>query len=286
MAFNRQFNVTNVLENIYPMLRKQILFSLVGSVNSMLISKADGIREQLDEDGYDIKKLSAADIEVLIEGPTTAPDYGKTTLDMRNLSRLAVDWRKMLRVDDTHKQASQPEAYRTGSLANTLQFQIGKQKMPTVNEAGVKGLKALGIELDKDTIEASLKIKQARAQAWADQKAQRVGEIEWVIDHVFDAAGIDPDADSYEVDYFERLTPETREFFAGKLLTAVGKCMQTAITNSLTFTTGDVLGLGDVPLIQGLVKELNEIMYITPEPKKERSVRRVPKDASQEAAVH
>lgn len=276
MALNRNFNVQDEVLNLYPALRRTVLFSLVGSLNATLIQAADQFVVRAESDGTEIKEMSVADAERLYNGPETAPEEpGSQLHEMRLLCALAGTLREDLRFISPNDSENDPEIERVGSLYGTLGMMTGKQRARSVAAGAIEALKQLNIELTPEAIETARKNMQSVDQARADARARRRGGIEWTLENVFQRTHVGNDGD-----YWIQLPLERKELLIGKFFNALNGALTQAQQNVLFGRFGDnVLGLADIPMIRDTIQGLMVVAYppsVGPAPK--RKARRVVKE--------
>lgn len=242
MAFNKSFNLTPIIKDMNLSLRRQTLFSMVGSVNSRIVSHAIKIAEQLTE--YDYKELSHRDIELL----TQSVDNVETLDATRKIANLAREWRDML-VACTGDEES-------GSIAGAILLKTGKQKLREANATGVNNLTAIGRTPSPERIKAKMEASLARTQAMADAKAKFKGFTEFIIDQVF--APTDDDND----EFFTMLPTLLKEQLVEKFVTTLRTAIVKAEDNELDGWRGEgILCAADIVIAEQLITEVMAAAY-------------------------
>lgn len=242
MAFNKSFNLTPIVKDMNLSLRRQTLFSMVGSVNSRIVNHAMKIAEQLEE--YDYKELSHRDIELL----TQSVDNVETLQATRHLANLAREWRDML-VACTGDEES-------GSIAGAILLKTGKQKLREADTAGLKNLTAIGRTPTPEQVKASMAARLARAQAVADAKAKFKGFTEFIVDRVF--APTDDDND----EFFTMLPTLIKEQLVEKFVTSLRTAVTKAEDNELGGWRGEgILCAADIVIAEQLITEVMAAAY-------------------------
>lgn len=278
MAFNRSFNLQDVVSDLYPGVRRQVLFSLVGSLNATIIGAADSIALHLEREGYDLKELSTEEIDLLTRGPETGPEHADGLIhEQRLLVALAEVWRTELRdLSENVLAEVPPEAERVGSLYGTLAMMTGKQRARRVAAGAVEALRELDIQLTPEQVAAAQANLQSLDQARADARAARRGAIEFIVEHVF----YDGCAGGHDGEYFDSLPVERREALVGKFFQALNNALNTAQQNVLFGRFGsEQLGLGDITLIRDLnTRLMSEAYPPTPVKVDKPKMRRVKKE--------
>lgn len=275
--FNRHFNLPRQLAEIPFNLRKQVLFSLVGSVNATLVGLADNLVRQLTDDGYRLSTqdsamenvLDAQQIRDLMDDPDTS---GAHLQECQLLSSLGLDLQTQLQAltDTTHL----PEIERAGSMLSTLRMMTGIQSKKPANPNARKMLEAVGDTATDEEIEQARESQRAYFQMTADARSRRIGDIEFILDQVFTYDFDDDfmhgteteDGDTLASDHVWARLPEVRrEMLTAKLLQALNSCHAKArmnvINNVISTSTRDVLGAGDIPIIKERINIIQKDAY-------------------------
>ena len=274
MSFNKSFNLTAAINDMMFKQRKHVLLALVGSCNAMIFGAADRIAVSLARDGYDYRELERRDIVSLTSG-VDATDGGLS--QTRKLYALANEWRTMLRAC-SQDESNKMEHERIGSMAGTIEMMCGKQKMRATQAGAAELLATVGVTVTPAMAEAVAKQRLLRDQHFADDRNVRKGFIEFIIDNLFEYE------DHEDTEWFTQLDTDTRERLCNKFLESLGKGIDQATQNVLLGARGDVLGLGDIPILQALlarhtqdvypIEAIKVAMADTPSPKAKR-VRKV-----------
>lgn len=248
MAFNQSIDLNMHINDLPLSLRRQVLFSLVGSANAKVVNKAMQIANALQE--YDYREISPREIELLAQGI----DETNTLTETCIMANVAQEWRDML-VSCTGDETS-------GSIAGTITMLTGKQKLRAVSVAGLKRLESVGKKVDPEQMRAMLQERLARDQARADERAKLVGFTEFVIDNVFPATGHETDAYSDNDEFFSQLSPTTKEQFVEKFCKALQSGISKAIENEITGWQGDgVLSSADITIAEQAITEVMAAAY-------------------------
>lgn len=231
-------NTADFVDRLPSNIRQQVLFSLVGSINSSLIGTAQSIVRRLENDGVDIKELSPFEVGEML----TAPDLVDTTTDARGLNALAQHWR-----DDLQALTDQPDA---GELGATIDFMIKSPRKVDENLLGAV-LEAAGLsDIPTGLIVAKY---DAQQQQRSELLARQRGAIEWLIEqglHEYGDDGYMLDAG----DTFSNLNEGIQERLAEKLQSALQRCRDRAV---IAVLNGDRRWtFGDLPVIASYIKEL------------------------------
>lgn len=241
MAFNKSFDMNPHIANLPLSLRRQVLFSLVGSANAKVVNHAMRIASDLAE--YDYREISPHDIKSL----ATTADNTSTLTETQVLANLAQEWRDML-IACTGDESS-------GSIAGTITMLTGKQKLRAVSAAGIRRIEAVGKKVDPEQMRAMLQERLARDQARADERAKLVGFTEFVIDNVFPAT-----ANGDE--FFRQLSPITKEQLVEKFCKSLQSGISKAIENEITGWQGDgILSAADITIAEQAVADVMAAAY-------------------------
>lgn len=242
MAFNKCLNLNAYIADLPLSLRRQVLFSLVGSANAKIVNHAMRIAASLQE--YDYREITPNDIELLAQGIDDTDTLTETCI----MANVAQEWRDML-ISCTGDETS-------GSIAGTITMMTGKQKMRAVSAAGIKRLESVGKKVDPEQMRAMLQERLARDQARADERARLVGFTEFIIDNVFPAAHTNDD------EFFSQLTPENKEQLVEKFCKALQSGISKAIENEITGWQGDdVLSSADITIAEQSIADVMAAAY-------------------------
>jgi len=271
MSFNKQFNLTAFVKNIPSMpVRKHIMLSLAGSINHTVVSNADALATRLLAAGYDLRELDHRDINTIcavidFQGNTQRAAMGRmmalraeweSLLAQNNMSGVINNPLNLVKFDRQHEPM--------GSLANALDSACGTQKVKlVVDKTKEDKLKELNIVVTDQMRAENAEKARASAQFFADQRAQRRGFIEWVLEHIFtgDFDGEDP---------FLQIPVEAREMYVEKVAARLHTGINIAAANFLkTKTRDDELNIADVAILRRAQDELSA-QVIAPEIRKVR----------------
>lgn len=255
--FNKSFPLTTRIADLFPNIRRSVLFSMVGSLNCQLVNSARTIATNLIADGYDMRELQRQDVVALLRGPETGPSTSVID-EMQLLYTLAADWRGRLRHATLEDNPNEAEERRVGSMASTLDMMCGPQNARAVNKAGLAELEALGCPATDDEIAEMQRQSRLSAQQRADGLARVRGQVEWIIDNVF-AKDMDESpfaVDEEDLDVFHRLSEQRREVLVMKYFDALNKA-QAAARKNVIFggnTLPGALGAADIVFIMNVIK--------------------------------
>lgn len=248
MAFNQSINLNTYIADLPLSLRRQVLFSLVGSANAKIVNHAMRIASALAE--YDYREITPREIELLAQGI----DETNTLTETCIMANVAQEWRDML-ISCTGDETS-------GSIAGTITMLTGKQKMRAVSAAGIKRLESVGKKVTPEQMRAMLQERLARDQARADERAKLIGFTEFVIDNVFPATGHEVDAYSDDDEFFSQLSPTTKEQLVEKFCKALQSGISKAIENEITGWQGDgVLSSADITIAEQAIADVMAAAY-------------------------
>jgi hypothetical protein len=235
-------NTAGFIDELPRNIRQQVLFSVVGSINSSLIGTAQTVLRTLERTTGldDIKEVSAFEVREMLRGP----DLIDTTLDARHLNALAQHWR-----DDLQNLTDQPEA---GELGSTIDFMIKSPRKVDENML-VAILEAAGL---KDVPVGIIAAKyDAQQEARSSMLAKQRGEIEWLIEQGFSSDDIDAGSPLFESHtVFDNLSETVQERLTEKLQAALQRTRDSAVIGVLN--RDKRWTLGDLPVIASYIKEL------------------------------
>lgn len=254
---NKTFNLQDQVQDMYPALRRTVLFSLVGSINALLVNEASRL---VDDLGDEFDACEPEDVVRSMLGNDTGPTPPEQRLsDIRLLTALSETWRNDLQLlANDNKQ---------GAFTETLNFMTGKQKERAMVGTGV--LKAIGIECSEEDNARSQVMQQARDQQRADALSAKRGHIEWIVEKVFTQFDVGNDGD-----YFSALSEHRKEALTQKALSALNKAFLQAVDNVKFGRAGDnVLGVSDILIIREWIPKFNAAFVHEDVP--EKKVRRV-----------
>lgn len=226
---NDRINVINYVENLPGNVRRQVLFSLVGSANASLIGTAQSMLRRLNSSGVDFKELGPYEFEQLMAGP----DWMSGTEYARNVNAIAQRWR-----DDLVALTDQADA---GSLGSTIDFMISSPRQ--LDEKLLEAtLAAAGLEVPTGIIKAKY---DAQQQQRAETLAAQRGHIEWVIDQ---ALSTDDEPE------FFKLSEEQQLALLEKLHNALQRTRDTCVIGVLNKDRRWTFG--DLPIIAAAIDEV------------------------------
>jgi hypothetical protein len=294
---NKHFNLVSFVA-AYPhsCVRRVICNSMLGVLNNNLISTADRIAEQLVGDKVNIVELEPRDIKAIMaavddQGDVSLQQAGRVKalqaeffeIHKRTASRSLADLTTTHRVRslaDAVRLARDPEKDKApwGSLERALADAAGAQQAQEVKDIANKRKQLASVGLvATDTMIANMREEtRLRNQAYADRRAQRMGYITWVIDHMFAA----PKGEAWN-----SFTMDERQFFVDKAVAAMNNVENTVTRNVLSGRSGDdVLGIGDLLLVRDaqaqLVKLASAPDAVKPKAPRPNKMQVVKKDGS------
>ena len=240
--FNQSFNLTAELKNLPLNIRRKVMFNMVGSANAKVFNAADCISERL-LDAYEVDIIKMLTQPELVALTSTVDDRDGLAI-AKICYGIAAEWRDMLQTD-TEKDTD-------GTLAGTMTFMTGKQRMKTTNEEGAARLAAIGIKRTPAEKLATLRKNLANANAAAERKAVRLGCTEFLIDRVIANNG----------GAFEELPEHDKEVFCSKYLEALDKARTNAIENEeLGLNFGGNLMAADILFIDSIKTKAQAAIY-------------------------
>lgn len=228
----QKFDVIDYIETLPGNVRRNVLFSMVGSINASLIGTASTMARRLSADGIIINELSPFEFETAMAGP----DYKNGLEYGRNINAIAQRWR-----DDLVSLTDQDNA---GALSETIDFMIKSPRQlddrllkATLEAAGITGV-------EPDIIKA--KHDQMQKQRSERLAAER-GQIEWIIDQCL----FTEDEPSYSM-----LSEEQQQAMIEKLLTALNRTRDLAVIGILNKDRR--WSFSDLPIISAAIKEVEQ----------------------------
>lgn len=269
---NKHFNLVNFVAK-YPELsvRRVACNSMLGVLNFSLISSADRIAQQLIREQVNVVELEPRDVRALC---AAVDDQGDVSLQqMGRVKALQAEFFEVLSVAkarslvpsaakkqvrslaDAVRRARDKEAENKapwGSLERALADSVGAQQAVEIKDLATKRkmLASVGLSATDEMVSQLREQTRLRNQAYADQRAQRLGLITWVIEHMFVAP---------TVDAWDAFTIEERQFFVDKVSTAFANAENTVARNVIEGRNGDdVLGLADVIFLRAAKAELEK----------------------------
>jgi len=253
--FNVKFNLHTAIADLYPNVRKSILFTMVGSLNATIVSAADKLAERLEQDGYDFRELTKSDYRALCLGADDVDGLAGIRADVK----VANEWRELLRNLDTRDDPEDDEVNRAGSWYATLNLMSGAQGTRPAKAGARAVLKELGIIVSEADVANARREQQMKDQSRANARAKRKSASIAIYETVFNVG------DNSDTEYFSELPVERREQLTSRFFSAMGACMTKATQNVIMGAQGDVLGLGDIALIRDTSARLMlEAFPITP----------------------
>lgn len=240
--FNQSFNLTAELKNLPLNIRRKVMFNMVGSANAKVFNAADRISERLLSE-YEIDIIKMLTQPELVALTSTVDDQdGLVTAKI--IYGIAAEWRDTLQIDS--------DKDTEGTLAGTMTFMTGKQRMKTTSEVGAQKLAALGIKRTPAEKLATLRKDLEAANAAAQRKATRLGCTEFIIDRVIANNG----------GAFEELPEHDKEVFCSKYLEALDKARTNAIENEeLGRDYGGNLMAADIMFIDAIKTAARALIY-------------------------
>lgn len=248
--FNPKFNLTTAINELPSSLKKSVLFSLVGALNTRTFNTADRAVISLMKDGIeleDLRELDTQQIVRLFDGTDDTSTYHEAVV----VASLAQEWREWLQ-----KVAANPDV---GLMAGTIDMMVGKQKPRASSAKGQVTLAHLGITRTPEERKATLMARLEQDQTRADTRARRVGFVEFIIDRV-----LTPATDG-ETEHYAEVSDELKEQLCNKFTQALQKAKQIAIENvELDNTWGDNLGAMEIVYLNSRFEDLVKEMYPAP----------------------
>lgn len=236
-----QLDVVEYVDKLPGNIKRQVLFSLVGSLNASLIGTAQSMIRRIEKDQETtILDLSPNELEHLMTGP----DWLEGTNYARNVNAIAQQWR-----DDLVALSDQANA---GALNETIDFMI-KSPRQLDDKLLIATLEAAGMT---DVPTGLLKLRYDQQQKLrAEQLSIQRGHIEWIIDQALNPEHSRVSANMFglvEGEYtepnFYNLSEDQQHALTEKLVNALERTRDTAILGVLnrdrrwTFSDLPILG--------------------------------------------
>jgi len=234
------FNAADYIEGLPSNIRQQVLFSIVGSLNSSLVGIAQGIARRIQANDTPVLDLDPFEIKTMLAGM----DNRDGTEQARKINALAQHWR-----DDLIALTDKPS---NGSLGNTIDFMINQPRQLDEDLAKA-ALKAAGLP---DVPTALIKVRfddqqKKKSEALAAQR----GEIEWIIEQGL----CDQDDDGYLLEagnVFSNLDENLQQRISEKLVSALERTRDTAVVAVLN--RDKRWSFGDLPVIGAAIAEVKQ----------------------------
>lgn len=244
-----RFDVVEYVGELPPAIRRNVLFSLVGSLNASLIGTAQTMIRRIEKDGETrIAEMSHNEVEHMLTGP----DWVEGTSYARNVNCIAQRWR-----DDLVSLTDQANA---GALGETIDFMI-KSPRQLDDKLLVATLEAAGLsDVPTKLIKAKYDVQQQQKSEWL---AEQRGHIEWLIDTALNPEHSRVDANLYglvEGDYAEpdffALSEQQQSALTEKLASALERTRDTAVIGVLN--RDKRWTFGDLPIIGACINEVKQ----------------------------
>lgn len=235
-------SIHSIIDALPEQAKRNVLFSLVGSLNASIIGSASSVVARLTSDDYDFRELEASDVIHMLNEMDGRQDF---VLNTRKTVRVAQVLRDQLIAISNNDE--------DGDLLGTLEFMTrGTNKgldmellKATLEAAGIKGV-------DPKHFEAMHAMNQA--QRAARLSAQR-GHIEWLIDHVLTGTGAE---DGYDEAVIDELQSEQIERLQDKLVVALNRARDNTVLGVLS--RDKRYSLGDLPLISAAITDAEHLL--------------------------
>jgi len=269
--FNRSFNLSDFIGNIPSLaIKKQLLLSLVGSVNASIYATADAIVAKLETEGYDaLKELSNREIIALCSGPETGASVDVIAA-AKKMYKLHLEWRAMLQHTTVVATGKKPKVLgekgspdegkdiSLGSMWETIKMMSGPQRVREIDTKAIALVQAVGIEVSTQMLDNVKAKKLARDNHFAVVRKNRRDDVQVIIDRLI-AHAVDEDDD----EAYSQLDAEVKEYLANKCMVALNKATSIAVENTLLGNTrADSLGMGDYIILQKLIPQFIEAMSV------------------------
>lgn len=244
----RQASAQDIIDALPERSQYTVLSSLVGSISCSIVGLASTMVGQLEKKDYEFHTLSALEVINMLQ----EPDFRMDRLhSVRKLMRVRNNYMaQFLAVANDNARDSWDGTLELMTTAST-RSRIDSDRLTAA-------LEACGIEGDTAVI-LTEKAKQSETEnsvRSADVISKRRGAIEWLIEHVFntteyyDEAGR-PATDHNTDDDIESLPSSIVERLYEKIITAVSRARDAAVTNFATGSYG--VTLDDVMLCSQLI---------------------------------
>lgn len=223
-----------------------VLSSIVGSISCSIVGMANSIVGQLEKKDYEFHTLSALEVINMMQ----EPDFRMDRLhNVRKLMRVRNNFlgQFLAVANDNARDSWDGTLELMASPSNRSRIDSDRLTQAML-ACGIDGETAAMLAIRAKESEADNNVRSA------EQIAQRRGAIEWLIEHVFntteyyDEAG-KPAVDKNTEDDIESLPSAVIERMYDKLIVAVSRARDTAVTNfataSFDVTLEDVMLLSE-----------------------------------------
>jgi hypothetical protein len=241
-----------IIDSLPDQAKRNVLFSLVGSLNASVVGTASSVVARLSKGDYDFRELEARDVVTMLN---EMDDRADLVLNARRTVRVARALRDQLIVLSNNDE--------DGDIGATLDFMSKASAKPIDAKLLKATLEAAGI-VGVDTAHFDAMNRISSEQRAARLSEQR-GAIEWLIEHVFTARGYDgvndegrPEfTDESDADEIECLSAEQREKLYDKLQSAISRARDTTVLGVLNKDRR--YSFGDLPLITAALKDAEQL---------------------------
>ena len=238
-----------VIDNLPDTAKRNVLYSLVGSLNASVIGTASSIATRLARGGYSIIELEVEEIERLCKG---TDDSDELLTNARRTVRVAQALREQL-IGVTNNDED-------GTIASTMKFMTDPKVKDFDPEVVKLVLKEAEVDIDPALLNSLNKVQSADRAA---RLSEQSGHIEWIIEHVFTSRGDfklvetehggTMEFSEDNTDHIEGLSAETVERLYEKIVSAIDRARTSAVMAVLK--RDKRVTLGDISLLTGSYKE-------------------------------
>jgi hypothetical protein len=208
-------NSQSIIDALPDPAKTPVLMSLVGKLNNHIINVAQSVVAKLSRDGVDVKDYSLHEVIHLMEEPDWRFD---NLLNVRRAMSVRTNLRDQLFAltnDDS-----------MGDIYSSIQYRTKPAPVADIDPAKAKAVLIANRIISVNASDAEVQAHCASAQAQrvlesinnASRTAGLIGNIEWVIDHVFN-----PDTGMEQNDNIEDLPRELRQSLFDAIATNIDK---------------------------------------------------------------
>jgi hypothetical protein len=197
-----QVSAHTIINQLPDQSKRMVLYAVLGSLNSHIINNAQAVVSRLTRDGVDFKDYELAEVIHLMEEPDWRQD---TLLNVRRVMSVAQGLRDQL-IELTNDDTA-------GAISDAIEY---RSKPAPVRAMDYERFRATAIatriikqdaseSFVRDMMKASADRQKLDNERSAERTAGMRGNIEWVIDHVFN-----PDTGYEQPDNIEDLHRELK----------------------------------------------------------------------------
>lgn len=197
-----QVSPHTIINQLPDQSKRMVLYAVLGSLNSHIINNAQGVVSRLTRDDVDFRDYNVADVEHLMQEPDWRQD---TLLNVRRVISVAEGLRDQL-IELTNDD-------KAGAVTDAIEYRCKPAPVRNMDfdrfKATALATRIIKVDTKDEVVRQMLKASIERQRLDNERSAERTagmrGNIEWVIDHVFN-----PDNGFEQPDNIEDLHRELR----------------------------------------------------------------------------